>query len=117
MPQTPSMQPPPHNSSLARGAGGTPMHGNTYHRQLAALHSGSRKALFKSHLNALLSKSANLGAPPTQYTAGVQYRVQLTDAVEIPGFGEWLRPFQDVIIDGAFANTISSYISSSEVVS
>ena len=71
---------------------------------------GGHRAAFA----ALKSLSANLPAPPTTYDTTKQYRVQLSASVEINN--RWLRPSQDVVVSGAFAQTIASSISGAQVV-
>ena len=73
----------------------------------------------RGHRNAfaaLKSLSKNLPAPPATYDTTKQYRVQLSKAVQTPN-GRWLRPTQDVVLSGAFAQTIAASIVGAQALS
>jgi hypothetical protein len=50
--------------------------------------------------------SADLSAPPDTFDPDKQYRVRLNKAVTIPNTTHVLRPSQDVVVSGAFAQDI-----------
>lgn len=63
---------------------------------------------------ALVALSANLPAPPISYDPSKYYRVQLTQAVRFGG--HWLRPADDVVVRGDFAQAHHQYISGARAI-
>jgi hypothetical protein len=57
-----------------------------------------------------MEMSADLPAPPDTFDPDKQYRVKLNAVVAIPNTPNMLRPSQDVVVSGSFAQTIRSAI-------
>lgn len=58
---------------------------------------------------AMVALSANLPSPPQDFEPDKYYRVQLTQAIEHAG--HWLRPSDDVVMLGSFAQEHAESIS------
>jgi hypothetical protein len=70
----------------------------------------SGKARHKDLQKALMGLATDLAAPPDTFDSAKQYRVKLNAVVTIPGTTHVLRPSQDVIVSGEFAQTIKASI-------
>ena len=73
-------------------------------------HRDSGMARHKAAHGRLMELSANLEPPPDTFDPDKQYRVKLNAVVVIPNTTHYLRPSQDVVVSGAFAQTIKSAI-------
>jgi hypothetical protein len=72
------------------------------------------KAAERAARDALASLSANLPPAPDSFEHGAQYRVRLTRSVPAGAGGHWLRPSDDVVVSGEFAETIRDAITGAQ---
>ena len=104
-----SVQPKKIVKSASAGGNGSAMRQATV-RKRNVRRRGDR-AHFNSVRTQMLAKSNGLPPPPAAFDPAVQYRVKLSKAVPVTSDNfVWLRPIHDVVISGAFANTIKSVI-------
>jgi hypothetical protein len=78
--------------------------------KINSVHQGSGRGHHKASHQRLMEMSANLPAPPDTFDPDRQYRVKLNAVVAMPNTPNMLRPSQDVVVSGSFAETIRSAI-------